>query len=47
MRRQNVHEMNFGFDMQGAQAIVNDPFVNRDERGGCRWTFVPTQAPVA
>jgi D-glycero-alpha-D-manno-heptose-7-phosphate kinase len=47
MRRQNAHEMNFGFDMQGAQAIVNDPFVNRDERGRCRWTFVPTQAPVA
>ncbi len=47
MRRHNVHEMNFGFDMQGAQAIVNDPFVNRDERGGCRWTFVPTQTPVA
>jgi len=47
MRRQQVREMNFGFDMQGAQAIVNDPFVNRDERGGCRWTFVPTQTPVA
>ena len=44
MRCQNVHEMNFGFDMQGAQAIVNDPFVNRDERSGCRWTFIPTQA---
>jgi D-glycero-alpha-D-manno-heptose-7-phosphate kinase len=47
MRRQHVQEMNFGFDMQGAQAIVNDPFVNRDERGGCRWTFVPTHTPVA
>ena len=47
MRQQDIHEMNFGFDMQGAQAIVNDPFVNRDERGGCRWTFVPTQVPVA
>lgn len=47
MRYKNVQEMNFGFDMQGAQAIVNDPFANRDERGGCRWTFFPTQAPVA
>jgi D-glycero-alpha-D-manno-heptose-7-phosphate kinase len=47
MRRQDVQEMNFGFEMQGAQAIVNDPFVNRDERGGCRWTFIPTQVPVA
>lgn len=44
MRCQNVHEMNFGFDMQGALAIVNDPFVNRDERSGCHWTFIPTQA---
>jgi D-glycero-alpha-D-manno-heptose-7-phosphate kinase len=44
---QNVQEMNFGFDMQGAQAIANDPFVSRDERGGCRWTFVPTHAPLA
>jgi D-glycero-alpha-D-manno-heptose-7-phosphate kinase len=46
MRRENIYEMNFGFDMQGAQAIVNDPFVNRDEHSGCRWTFVPAQAPV-
>jgi len=41
MGRENVHEMNFGFDMQGAQAIVNDPFISRDERNGCTWTFVP------
>jgi len=47
MRRHDVQEMNFTFEMQGAQAIVNDPFVNRDEGGGCRWTFIPTQAPVA
>ena len=47
MQRENVHQMNFAFDMQGAQAIANDPFVNRDERGDCRWTFVPKHAPVA
>jgi D-glycero-alpha-D-manno-heptose-7-phosphate kinase len=47
MLHEKIQEMNFKFDMQGAQAIVNDPFVNRDERSGCRWTFVPTQAPVA
>lgn len=41
MRRQNVHEMTFQFDLNGAQAIVNDPFINRDERNGCTWTFVP------
>ncbi len=42
MRQHEIHEMTFGFDMQGAQAIVNDPFINRDERNGCAWTFVPT-----
>jgi len=41
MRQQGIQEMTFGFDMQGAQAIVNDPFINRDERTGCRWTFLP------
>jgi len=41
MRREDIHEMTFGFDMQGAQAIVNDPFIDRDERNGCTWTFAP------
>ena len=44
MRQHDIQEMTFGFDMQGAQAIVNDPFINRDERNGCRWTFVPNVA---
>jgi D-glycero-alpha-D-manno-heptose-7-phosphate kinase len=44
MRARNVHEMTFAFDMQGAQAVVNDPFVNRDERNGCHWTFIPAAA---
>ena len=49
MRLHGIQEMTFGFDMQGAQAIVNDPFINRDERRGCSWTFVPnvTGVPVA
>jgi len=42
MKSQNVNEMTFAFDMQGAQAIVNDPFVSRDGRTGCRWTFTPS-----
>ena len=48
MRLQDIHEMTFAFDMQGAQAIVNDPFINRDERSGCSWTFVPktSAAPI-
>jgi D-glycero-alpha-D-manno-heptose-7-phosphate kinase len=41
MRQEGVHEMAFGFDTQGAQAIVNDPFIDSDERGGSRWVFVP------
>jgi len=41
MRREDIHEMTFGFDTQGAQAIVNDPFIDRDARNGCVWTFVP------
>jgi D-glycero-alpha-D-manno-heptose-7-phosphate kinase len=41
MRRYDIQEMTFGFDMQGAQAIVNDPFINRDESSGCPWTFMP------
>lgn len=41
MRQEGVHEMAFGFDSQGAQAIVNDPFIDADERGGSRWVFVP------
>jgi D-glycero-alpha-D-manno-heptose-7-phosphate kinase len=41
MRRNDIQEMTFGFDMQGAQAIVNDPFINRDESSGCPWTFMP------
>jgi len=44
MRQQDVHEMTFRFDLQGAQAIVNDPFINRDERQGCMWTLVPVAA---
>lgn len=46
MWHENVNEMNFGFDMHGAQAIVNDPFVDRKDGIGCRWTFVPTQSSV-
>jgi len=36
--------MTFTFDFQGAQVIVNDPFIDGDERGGSRWTFLPASA---
>jgi D-glycero-alpha-D-manno-heptose-7-phosphate kinase len=38
---EGVQEMAFAFEPQGAQVIVNDPFIDGDERAGSRWTFVP------
>jgi D-glycero-alpha-D-manno-heptose-7-phosphate kinase len=36
-----LKEMTFNFDFQGAQVLVNDPFIDNDERSASRWTFVP------
>jgi D-glycero-alpha-D-manno-heptose-7-phosphate kinase len=44
MTAAGVQEMTFEFDFQGAQVIVNDPFIDGDERGGTRWTFLPASA---
>lgn len=44
MREEGIHEMSFAFDNQGAQAIVNDPFIDGDEKNGSRWIFVPRAA---
>jgi D-glycero-alpha-D-manno-heptose-7-phosphate kinase len=44
MAATGVNEMAFAFDSQGAQVIVNDPFIDADEHGGSRWTFVPASA---
>ena len=41
MSREGIPEMTFSFDLQGAHAVVNDPFISRNERNGCNWTFVP------
>jgi D-glycero-alpha-D-manno-heptose-7-phosphate kinase len=38
---EGLQEVAFGFETQGAQVIVNDPFIDGDERAGSRWTFVP------
>jgi D-glycero-alpha-D-manno-heptose-7-phosphate kinase len=38
---EGVQEMAFAFEAHGAQVIVNDPFIDGDERTGSRWTFVP------
>jgi D-glycero-alpha-D-manno-heptose-7-phosphate kinase len=37
---EGVQEMTFAFESQGAQVIVNDPFIDGDEHAGSRWTFV-------
>jgi D-glycero-alpha-D-manno-heptose-7-phosphate kinase len=36
-----LKEMSFGFDFQGAHVLVNDPFIDNDERSASRWTFLP------
>jgi D-glycero-alpha-D-manno-heptose-7-phosphate kinase len=41
---QGIREMAFGFDFQGAQLIVNDPFIDGDELAASRWTFVPSSS---
>jgi D-glycero-alpha-D-manno-heptose-7-phosphate kinase len=41
MQGEGLQEMAFTFDHQGAQVIVNDPFIDHDARAGMRWTFVP------
>lgn len=47
MQAQSVQEMAFAFDAQGAQVIVNDPFIDHDEHAGTRWTFLPLSASTA
>jgi len=43
LREQGLQEMKFAFDMQGAHVLVNDPFIDGDERGGHRWIFIPNE----
>jgi D-glycero-alpha-D-manno-heptose-7-phosphate kinase len=47
MEREGVQEMAFTFDTQGAQVIVNDPFIDHDEHAGTRWTFLPLSSAAA
>lgn len=47
MAAEGIHEMTFAFDFQGAQMIVNDPFIDGDQQGGSRWTFVPASSSQA
>jgi D-glycero-alpha-D-manno-heptose-7-phosphate kinase len=38
---EGLKEMTFTFDFQGAQVLVNDPFIDNDEHSASRWTFLP------
>jgi D-glycero-alpha-D-manno-heptose-7-phosphate kinase len=41
MHAAGIREMTFGFDTQGAQVVVNDPFIDSDEDAGRLWVFTP------
>jgi D-glycero-alpha-D-manno-heptose-7-phosphate kinase len=41
LKAEDVQEMAFAFDNTGAQVIVNDPFIDGDDRAGPRWIFTP------
>jgi len=41
MHAAGVREMTFRFDTQGAQVVVNDPFIDGDENAGKLWVFTP------
>jgi len=39
-----LREMNFGFDRDGAQVIINDPFLDSDSQTGMSWDFIPYES---
>jgi D-glycero-alpha-D-manno-heptose-7-phosphate kinase len=41
LRAEDIQEMAFALDTNGAQVVVNDPFIDGDERAGSRWIFTP------
>lgn len=43
---EGLREMTFHFDFQGAQVLVNDPFIDNDEHSASRWTFIPVASSV-
>jgi D-glycero-alpha-D-manno-heptose-7-phosphate kinase len=44
LQAEGVQEMAFAFDTNGARVVVNDPFIDGDERAGARWIFTPVSA---
>ena len=47
LQGEGLQEMAFAFDTQGAQVIVNDPFIDHDEHAGTRWSFLPYSSAAA
>jgi D-glycero-alpha-D-manno-heptose-7-phosphate kinase len=47
LTKMGAREMSFDFDFQGAQVVVDDPFIDADERGGIKWTFEPVRDQVS
>lgn len=47
LQAEGLQEMAFAFDAHGAHVIVNDPFIDRDQNAGTRWTFLPVARPSA
>jgi D-glycero-alpha-D-manno-heptose-7-phosphate kinase len=41
LRELGIREMGFELAFDGAHSVVNDPFVDGDEKCGMRWTFTP------
>jgi D-glycero-alpha-D-manno-heptose-7-phosphate kinase len=41
LKNEGIKDMAFSFDTNGAQVVVNDPFIDADEHGGSRWIFQP------
>jgi D-glycero-alpha-D-manno-heptose-7-phosphate kinase len=44
LAQEGVKDMAFAFDNNGTQVLVNDPFIDGDERAGLRWVFQPVSA---
>jgi len=41
MANLQLREMAFALDSQSVKVVANDPFIDRDEKCGMRWTFAP------
>ncbi len=42
--KMHVRELTFEFDAQGAQVIVDDPFIDGDANGGVLWNYVSVES---